>query len=94
MARKAVWAIGCTTALALGLVFLGAQGSIVQSAEHEMPQFVVGDTYAFVGLEPGVVSGVVVSAGPYPWVEVKVDNAEANVYFINLDRVARFKHMK
>lgn len=93
MARNAVWTVGLAVAVALGFVLAGGSWAPAESAEHEMPQFVVGDVYAFVGLEPQVVSGVVLSVGPSPWVEVKVDNIEANIYHVNLDRVTRFKHV-
>ncbi len=49
-------------------------------------------TYAFVGLGGGVRGQrMSMTCGPYPWVEMKVDNVDANVYWINLNRASRYK---
>ncbi len=93
MARNVFWGAAVVATLAIGLMAFGFNGAAVESAEKELPTFVVGDTYAFVGLQGGVLSGTLMSSGPYPWVEVKIDNVDANVYQINLSRVERYKHI-
>lgn len=90
MKRNVLWVVSLAGAFAAGCLLSSFDSAPVVSAAES--QFVVGDTYAFVGLEGGVVSGPVVSASD-GWVEVKVDNVDANVYQINLDHVERYKHI-
>lgn len=93
MVRGKLPVLALVVAIAASMLLFGFQSRAAQGAEDELPEMVVGDTYAFVGLEDGLVSGTLMSAGPHPWVEVKVDNVDANVYFINLEHVERFKHI-
>lgn len=93
MSNKTGWVVVFATILGACFFVFSSTNRPVVAAELAFPPMVVGDVYWFGVAGQSPLSGPILTVGPYPWVEVKVDGNDANIYQINLEHVIRIKHL-